>query len=94
MSCMINSVPCGSGKKDVRSLLSSETLEDNLGVSVNAKVVHSLSVSRAGRGRVCPALRGSSIAKGSDGVTADGLHGCLRERKKPGKGRSEKRGEV
>lgn len=74
-----------------RSLLSSEALEENLGVLVNLQVVHSVGVGRGGL-KVAPALLTSNIANGRKGVTAEGLH----DGKKviEGGGRGEERGEV
>lgn len=57
----------------LRSLLSSETLEQNAGVLVDLKVVQGLAV---GRGGLSPTLGGTDIAKGREGVTAEGLHCC------------------
>lgn len=57
----------------LRSLLSSETLEENAGVLVDLKVVQGLAV---GRGGLSPTLGGTDIAKGREGVTAEGLHCC------------------
>ena len=87
---MINPLRPG---ENIRSLLSSETLEDNLGIRVYAKVLDGLSVGRAGRGCVSPALRGSSIAKGRSGVTAEGLHDGWRGKETRGEEIKEKRGE-
>lgn len=56
-----------------RSLLSSETLEQNTGVLVDLQVVQGLAV---GRGGLSPTLSGSDIADGREGVTANGLHCC------------------
>lgn len=56
-----------------RSLLSSETLEQNTGVLVDLEVVHGAGV---GRGGLSPTLGGANIAKGREGVTAEGLHDC------------------
>lgn len=58
---------------NLRSLLSSETLEENAGVLVDLEVVQGLAV---GRGGLSPTLGGADIAKGREGVTAEGLHCC------------------
>lgn len=57
----------------LRSLLSGETLEQNTGVLVDLEVVHGAVV---GRGGLSPTLGGADIAKGREGVTAEGLHSC------------------
>jgi hypothetical protein len=54
-----------------RSLLSGETLEQDAGVLVDAKVVHSGLV---GRGGLSPALGSTELAESRDSVTAEGLH--------------------
>jgi hypothetical protein len=56
----------------IRSLLSGKSLEEYLGVAIDAKVLHSLRVRSRG---VCPALNGGSISKGRSRVPAKGLHG-------------------
>jgi len=55
-----------------RSLLSSETLEQNTGVLVDLKVVHGAVV---GRGGLSPTLS-ANTAKGRECVTTEGLHDC------------------
>jgi hypothetical protein len=55
----------------IRSLLSGESLEEHLGVAIDAKVLHGLRVRSSG---VCPALNGGSISKGRSRVPTKGLH--------------------
>ena len=76
-----------SGKEDSRSLLSSETLEENSGVLVDLQVVHGAGIGRAGVG-IRPALLASDAASSRDGVTAEGLHDCnvMEERDRRGEG--------
>jgi hypothetical protein len=56
----------------IRSLLSGKSLEEHLGVAIDAKVLHGLRVRSRG---VCPALNGGSSSKGRSRVPAKGLHG-------------------
>lgn len=77
------------GAKHVRSLLSGEALEENLGVRIDAKVLDGLGVRRGTLG-VTSSLHGSSIPDGREGVTAEGLHDDERNSRK---GLEEKRGE-
>lgn len=63
----------GFSLPNLRSLLSGETLEQNTGVLVDLEVVHGAVV---GRGGLSPTLGGADIAKGREGVTAEGLHSC------------------
>jgi hypothetical protein len=63
-------------RHNIRSLLSGETLEDNLGVSIDAQVIHSLGVDRAPLA-VSSSLHSSGILKGREGATAESLHSCL-----------------
>lgn len=63
--------PANSGRSHVRPLLSGESLEKNLGVAIDAKVVDSLRVRTRG---VCPALDCSSVSKGRGRVPANSLH--------------------
>ena len=60
-------------KFHLRSLFSSEALEQNTGVLVDLKVVQGLAV---GRGGLSPTLGGTDISKCREGVTAEGLHFC------------------
>ena len=71
-----------------RSLLSSEALEQNLGILVDPQVVHGLGVGRGGL-KVGPALLASDISDGRKGVTAEGLHGCEGNRRGMGEERRE-----
>lgn len=60
--------------EDIRSLLSSKSLEDHLGIGIDAKVLDRLRVG-GGTLSITTTLRGSGIAKGRNGVTTEGLHG-------------------
>jgi len=73
----------------LRSLLSSETLEDHLSVAVNAEVRDSLRVDCAGTG-ISPALHSSNILEGRKGATAEGLHGVGKIEKNRRKRRNER----
>lgn len=57
----------------LRSLLSSKSLVEHLGVRVDAKVRDSLSVGRGSSG-VSPSLHSSNILDSREGVTAESLH--------------------
>lgn len=61
-------------KKNIRSLLSSEALEDHLGLAVNAQVLDGLGVGRAGR---AVATAGSvAQRRRARGGSGNGLHDC------------------
>ncbi len=64
-------IPQIPARSHVRSLLSGESLEENLRVAIDAKVVDGLRVRARG---VCPALDGSSVSKGRGRVPANSLH--------------------
>lgn len=71
-------------RTNIRSLLSSETLEDDLGLAVNAQVLDGLGIGRAGR---AVATAGSvAQRRRARGGSGNGLHGCERGGKKKGKG--------
>lgn len=60
--------------QNIRSLLSGEALEDDLGLGVNAQVLDGLGVGRAGR---AVATAGSvAQRRRARGGSGDGLHGC------------------
>lgn len=62
--------------KNSRSLLSSETLEDDLGIAVDAQVVDGLRVGR----RAVGAAGDAAQRRGASGGSGDGLHdGCSEE---------------
>lgn len=58
----------------IRSLLSSETLVDDLGVLVYAEVGDGLRVGRGDALGVTATLHGSGVAEGGEGGTSEGLH--------------------
>lgn len=76
-------------KRDVRSLLSGEALEDDLGLAVDAQVLDRLGVRRAGRAVV---TAGSVAQRRARGGSGDGLHGCGKRRKRRGEERFPKKG--
>lgn len=59
----------------IRPLFSSETLENDLGILVYAKVLNSFSVGR-GSVKVSSSLHGSDILEGRERATSESLHGC------------------
>lgn len=76
-------------KRDVRSLLSGEALEDDLGLAVDAQVLDRLGVRRAGRAVV---TAGSVAQRRARGGSGDGLHGCGKRKKKKRRGEVSKEG--
>ena len=75
-------------RNHIRSLLSSETLEDNLSIGIYPQVLDGLRVDRAGRG-ISPSLHGSDILEGRESITAEGLHCCKKEFGRVGEEREE-----
>lgn len=75
---------------NIRSLLSSEALEDNLGVVVYPEVLDCFRVDWVTSG-VAPSLHGSGILEGRESATAESLHDC--EEIDEMEGEERKRGE-